>query len=163
MHTTQFPGTELKTRGLCSLDAEALLSPLLLCWARGWGGGFPMVTGHSISAIASETGFYCLPLVWAALSLNHLYPENVTWTSQDQKWDGSELTASECSSVLPAINPTHRGSTASSQEEQSRSLAQQQVITDGKLSHGRDIPAAERGWLFCWGLHTRSRIPLLPQ
>lgn len=84
-----------QTRGLCSLDAEALLSPLLFCWAWGWGGGFPMVTRHSISAIASalflrhpETGFYCLPLVRAALSLNHLYPENITWTSQDQKWDG---------------------------------------------------------------------------
>ena len=85
---------------MCSLDAEA--HPPRSCSAKWVPSGrkdtllghMPLIpeTASSLQASAllehPETGLHCLPLVWTALSLNLLHPENLTWISQepDQEW-----------------------------------------------------------------------------
>lgn len=151
--------------------------PFHACFAGlAWGEGEGCLQGHSAqSCMASslqasalllkhpETGLHCVPLVRTALSLNLLHPEHITWISQDPEleWAGAH-------SILgvgtACYHPYPLGEHGRVPGRQSRCLTQQQVISEGKLSHGRHTPVAERARFFCWGgLLIRSPIPLLPQ
>lgn len=109
--------SKTRTRGLCSLDAEALPSPLLFCWA---GAGVPKDTqlnpamASSLQASAlllkhPETGLHCVPLVRTALSLKFCTQRTSRGFHKTQNWNGPELTAPWMSSRAACYHPYPRG------------------------------------------------------
>lgn len=145
-----------QTRGLCSLHAEAPLSPLLFCWARvgvvASNGHRALDSCHSLCSL-SQTSSNRFPLSTSCPGCSVPEPSvprehHVDFTRTRTGWVCTHSIPNVVASVVACCaacyHPTHQGSAASSQEQSRPHSSRSSPMA---LSHARNIPAAERAQL----------------